>query len=191
VARYVLLFKDVMRGRYAAFAGDEALRAPALEGPVSDSDPLGPEPDPTLFDWAGNTQGYLCPALRELVRDLAAAPRSPHNLLCLGEFARQKDLDGDLLNAGAPAGELGSAPSQFPGRPFGRMDAYRQVIADPKAAPGDRAYALYRAIHCYAPAGRNECDGQGVDMAVRQRWFQTLKRDYASTVWAKASKYYW
>jgi hypothetical protein len=191
VARYILLYKDVMRGRYAAFASDAALAAPAAEAPPNPGDPLGAEPDPALFDWPGTTGGYPCANLRQLVQDLQAAPRRAHNLLCLGDFARQKDLDGDPLNASAPAGELGSAHSQFPGRSFARLDAYKLIIADPKALAADRAYALYRAINCFASVGRNRCDGVDVPLAERKRWFQTLKHDYAGSVWAADQKYYW
>jgi hypothetical protein len=191
VSRFVLLYKDVMRGRYGAFAGDAALVAPGAPPPPDPNDPEGAEPDPTLFDWPGHAQGYLCEDLHKLVKALAAAPRSPHNLLCLGEFARLKGLDGNELNASAPADELGGAPTQFPGQAFGRLDAYKLVIADAKAPANDRAYALYRAINCYASSGNNRCDGKSVPQSERASWFHTLKSDYAKSEWASALKYYW
>ncbi len=57
--------------------------------------------------------------------------------------------------------ELGGTPSDFPGKPYARLETYRAIIADPKAAPpvADKAYALYRAVRCYAPAGNNACGG--------------------------------
>jgi hypothetical protein len=192
-ARYVLLYKDVMRGRYASLASDATLAAPKAAAPPPNPD--GPaasdEPDPKLFDWAGHAQGYLCEDLRKLARALAAAPGNPHNLLCLGEFARLNGLDGNELNSGAPADELGGVPSQFPGQTFGRLDAYKRLIADPKTPAPDRAYALYRAINCFASAGNNRCDGATVPQAERARWFHTLKTDYATSEWATALKYYW
>ena len=55
----------------------------------------------------------------------------------------------------------------------------------------DRAYALFRAINCYAPSGYNSCDGQDISKDQRKQWFQTLKRSYADTQWAQRLKYYW
>jgi hypothetical protein len=189
-ASYVLLYKDVMRGRYRSFAADAALPVPKAEAPPNPDDPAA-EPDPELFAWPGHEQGYVCEDLRKLVQALAASPANPHNLLCLGEFVRLKGLDGRWLNTSAPADELGGIASQFPGRNFARLDAYKLLIADPKTPGGERAYALYRAVYCYAPAGNNECDGKGVPQSERARWFHTLKTDYAGSEWARALKYYW
>jgi len=191
VARYVLLYKDVMRGRYASFAPDAALAVPQAPPPADPNNPPADEPDFKLFDWAGHAQGYLCEDLRKLAKALAAAPSNPHDLLCLGEFARLNNLDANALNTSAPADELGGVASQFPGQTFARLDAYKLLIADAKAPPADRAYALYRAINCYAPAGQNECDGKGVAQSERARWFHTLKSDYPKSEWATALKYYW
>jgi hypothetical protein len=190
-ARYVLLYKDIMRGRYAAFASDAALAVPPLTTPPDPNDPAPAEPDPKLFDWSGHAEGYLCDDLRKLAKALAAAPANPHNRLCLGEFARLNYLDGGALNTGAPADELGGTPSLFPGQTFARLDAYKQLIADPKTPAADKAYALYRAINCFAPSGNNECDGKTVPQSERARWFHLLKGDYPKSEWAQALKYYW
>jgi hypothetical protein len=190
-ARYVLLYKDVMRGRYASFASDAALAVPAAPAPADPNNPASDEPDPKLFDWAGHAQGYICEDLRKLAKALAVAPGNAHNLLCLGEFARLNGLDGNGLNTSAPADELGGVASQFPGQTFTRLDAYKQLIADAKTPAADRAYALYRAINCYAPSGNNECDGRSVPKSERARWFHTLKGDYPKSEWATALKYYW
>jgi len=187
IARYVLLYKDIMRGRYAAFASDFALVAPA----PNPDDPSGAEDSPKLFDWAGAKDEYVCPDIHALARALAAAPSNPHNLLCLGEFTRLNDLDGDALNVSAPADELGGVASQFPGQTFGRLDAYERLIADPKTPADARAYALYRAINCYGPSGHNECDGKDVPQNERARWFHLLKTDFAKSKWAAELKYYW
>jgi hypothetical protein len=191
VAHYVLLYKDVMRGRYASFAADTALAAPPAPPPADPNNPPAEEPDFKLFAWAGHAQGYLCEDLPKLAKALAAAPRNSHNLLCLGEFARLNNLDANGLNNGAPADELGGVASQFPGQTFARLDAYKLLIADAKTPATDRAYALYRAINCYAPSGQNECDGKGVPQSERARWFHTLKTDYPKSEWAAALKYYW
>jgi hypothetical protein len=191
IALYTLLYRDVMRGRYAAFAADSALVVPKSPIPPGQGDPTGLEPDFTAVQWAGHKSGYVCEDLRALAAALAAAPQKPHNLLCLGEFVRLNGLDGAALNKNAPADELGGGPTLFPGRTFARLDAYKALIADPKTPPDDRAYALYRAVNCYAPASVNECDGGDVAKSVRAGWFHTLKTDYPKSEWALALKYYW
>jgi hypothetical protein len=189
VALYALLSKDILRGRYAAFAGDSALLVPNAPAQPNPDDPMGAEPDLKVVRWTGHKEGYLCEGLSPLTRALAAAPQNPHNLLCLGEFVRLNGLDG--MSVGPPADQLGGAPTLFPGHTFARLDAYAALVADPKTPPDDRAYALYRAINCYAPAGNNECDGKGVPQSERARWFHTLKSDYPKSAWAQALKYYW
>jgi hypothetical protein len=191
VALYTLLYKDVMRGRYAAYAADSALSVPKSPVPDGQVDPTGLEPNFKVLAWAGRQTGYVCPALGGLAKALAAAPQDPHDLNCLGDFVRLNGLDGDALNKNAPADQLGGGPTLFPGHPFARLDAYKALIADPKTPSDDRAYALYRAINCYAPSGNNECDGKDVPKAERAGWFHTLKTQYPKSAWALALKYYW
>ncbi|HZZ89536.1 MAG TPA: hypothetical protein VFE13_14495, partial [Caulobacteraceae bacterium] len=191
VSLYTLLYKDVMRGRYNAFAADSAIKVPPAPAAPNPNDPMGAEPDLKVVRWEGHKVGYLCDDIAALTRALAAAPRNPHNLLCLGEFARLNALDGDALNKSAPAAQLGGAPTLFPGRSFARLDAYEALIADARTPADDRAYALYRAINCYAPSSANECDGKDVPRAERARWFHELKSTYPKSQWAQALKYYW
>ncbi len=48
-------------------------------------------------------------------------------------------------------------------------------MANTHAPADDRAYALYRAINCYAPSGYNECGSADVPKSTRKQWFNTLK----------------
>lgn len=109
----MFLYKDLMRARYAAFAGDLAL-APL---PTAAPDPNTDEPDFTLFAWAGTHDlgDYACPALGEVAKALAANRHQAHALICLGEFARHNGLDAYPLDQRPPAAELGGAAAQFPG----------------------------------------------------------------------------
>ena len=59
------------------------------------------------------------------------------------------------------------------------------------AAKEEKAYALYRAINCYAPSGNNSCGSQEIPLSQRKGWFNTLKRQYGTSQWAKQLKYYW
>ncbi|MEJ0066292.1 MAG: DUF3142 domain-containing protein [Caulobacteraceae bacterium] len=143
-----------MRGRYAAFASDAAPAVPAAPPPADPNNPTpnnqgGDEPDPKLFDWAGHAEGYICEDLRKLAKALAAAPGAPHNLLCLGEFARLNGLDGNALNTGAPADELGGVASQFPGQTFARLERLQASDRRPEDAgrrPGLRALSRHQLL---------------------------------------------
>lgn len=68
---------------------------------------------------------------------------------------------------------------------------YQQLLDNPQSSREERAYALFRAINCYAPSAINGCDDQDIDKEQRRQWFQTLKRQYADTPWAQRLKYYW
>jgi hypothetical protein len=186
-----LLYKELTRGRYQAFAEDLALLPPA----PAEATPGYPDPDADLrpFRWDGtqDDEPYACAPLRETARALARDPKDAHDQLCVGEWVRLKDRDDDPLDKPPPAGELGGAPSQFPGGGYSRLEVYKQVLTNPEASPNDKAYALYRAVSCYAPSGYNHCSGPGVEPAQRKAWFKTLKADYAKSVWAQRLKYYW
>lgn len=97
---------------------------------------------------------------------------------------------------GSPAPSTGSrypggSQDLFAGKQRSRLDWYQQVIANPKAAKDDKAYALYRAINCYAPSGSNGCGSQDLPVSQRKTWFNTLKQQHGASQWAKQLKYYW
>lgn len=203
VALFALLHKQLARGFYADFLRDRALipagantDAGVWAFPLQQDIPVG------LFargTWAGG--GYACPALAETAGALARNPADAKAKLCLGEFYRLNGFDdyrrssdwrGEAETPAKPLEpELGSGPEQFPGKTVRRDELYAQVIADPRAPAGEKAYALYRAINCYAPGGNNSCSAAQVDLSVRRGWFQQLKRDYPASSWAKQLRYFW
>ena len=65
------------------------------------------------------------------------------------------------------------------------------MIADAKAPQDERSYALFRAVNCFATSGYNHCGSEEIPKAERQRWFLTLKKQYAQSPWAQQQKYYW
>jgi hypothetical protein len=98
----------------------------------------------------------------------------------------------DYVDAGAPGrDELGGGKPIFPGEPYSRGEIYRKLIANSATPEADRAYALYRAVNCYAPSGQNDCGGKEVAKAQRKAWHDELKAKYGSTSWAKTLRYYW
>ncbi|WP_175757660.1 hypothetical protein [Burkholderia ambifaria] len=194
-ALYTLLYKELTRAHYADFIADTALVSGAPAAPLK----------PFIASGARNDDSYVCPSAREIAAALQQNPADAKGLNCLADFVRlhppAAGLEGDAVppwmrNASAAAATrvpptLGGAPSQFAGKPYERMSSYVTVIADAQASPNDRAYALYRAINCYAPGGSNECGGKDVPKNVRKRWFDTLKTAYPGTPWARKLRYYW
>lgn len=203
LATYALLFKELTRGQYAAFGGDLGLLPHNLPtDEVWDKLGIGTDTAPALndFNWAGGTDdGFACPSIQAVAATLAKSPHAERSLMCLGEFLRIDNYDGFLLGtmptaeSGVPSQivELGTLPSQFPGVGISRLDIYKTIIADTKAEPDVRAYALYRAVNCWAPSGYNSCDSSDAPQSQRKAWFNQLKSRYGGTTWAAKLKYYW
>jgi len=199
VALSILLAKELTRGFYADFLRDLALvpreaRSDSsyfaeADGFVAPDDFLNIQ-QPTAMFTTGPLGDYGCPALRQTVATLEKSPLAPTARLCLGEFLRANGFDYFPFDQPLEQG-LGSSKPLFPGSPLVRQAIYRQVMDDPMASAEDRAYALYRAVNCYAPSGNNDCGGDAVDVAVRKGWFQRLKREYPKSRWATELKYYW
>lgn len=192
VALFTLLYKDLYLGQYDAYLQDIALLP---ETP--DTKPLYmgyayPEQTLALFRWSGeNTQEYQCPALTTLVQSLKNNPNEPKALNCLGDFVLRNGLDDFPLNEQPDENELGGTPSLFTGKPFSRLSAYQQIIADKSAPHTEQAYALFRAINCFARSGINNCDAQDIPIEQRKQWFLSLKSRYIDTPWGQSQKYYW
>ncbi|MGN7999233.1 hypothetical protein [Sphingomonas sp. 22176] len=191
VALFTLLYKEATRGSHRDFVDD--LRLIPAGAPVETEyyfDFSGSRPLPTALFAKGKKLGdYGCPAFPETQRRLAAADAKA--MLCLGEFTRVNGFDGFLLDGQPAKDELGGTPTRFAGAPYARLDAYQVVMASPAASPDDKAYALFRAVNCYAPSASNTCGGKGVELPVRKGWFQRLKRDYPKSRWAQELRYYW
>lgn len=193
IALLALLYKQLTRGDYAGFARDVALvpKDADVDGGLWDlqrqSDiPVG------LFASGTWSDGYPCPALNVTAAALARNPRDVKARLCLGDFYRLNGFDRfDAIGERPPEDELGGAADLFPGKPTPRIRFYTDIAADPSASAENRAYALYRAVKCYAPSGNNSCGGEDVALAQRKAWFERLKRDHAGSRWAKALHYYW
>ncbi len=188
-ALFTLLYKDLMRGHYRSFATDLAL----LPDPLPEKPSVPWDQSLTLFHWDGASaeSDYTCPSIREIAATLQKSPESPEGLNCLGEFILRNGLDSYALDTQPDDKQLGGTETQFPGKVYSRLDGYMHVIADAKAGRNDRAYALYRAINCFAPSQNNGCGPQEIPQNQRKQWFQTLKSRYGTTAWAKSLRYYW
>jgi hypothetical protein len=134
---------------------------------------------------------YGCGPLAQTVGVLAARPTAARERLCLAEFFRENGFDWWEYDRPLKPGSLGGTRPLFPGTPYSRLEVYKAVIADGSATPEDKAFALYRAIRCYAPTGSNSCGGTDVALAQRKAWYDRLKASYPQSQWAKSLKYYW
>lgn len=192
-ALFTLLYKQLSRGDYGGFRGNLGLvRADAPTDGLWGFEPGNAAPLGLFAKGSTAGGGFACPALIGTAATLAANPQDVHARLCLGEFWRLNNFDTFTLLDTAPSkGTLGGVANDYPGKPLARGTIYASVIADPRSAPDDRAYALFRAVNCYAPSAYNSCGGEDVPIATRKGWYDRLKREFPKSPWAQKLKYYW
>ena len=192
-ALYTLLYKGLTRGAYSEFLTDLAAVPPdaPTTGDTSPRADASASPPVGVF-LRGKSQGEIgCPPLPATAARLAADPASVRDRLCLADFVRLNDMDDDSLDKPPSKGDLGSGASAFPGAPYARSATYTAIIGDRAATADDRAYALYRAVRCYQPAGDNTCGGPATPKATRRAWYAALKRDYPGSRWARGLSLWW
>jgi len=181
-ALFTLLYKELVRGDAGGFGVTLAQFPPRG---FLEIDGLH------AFLWEGqDAPRYPCPALADTVRRLATAPDDPTSLNCVGEFFYR--FEGQLSpGTKPPPDELGGTSDGFPGKARTRLDYYLSVIANPAAQGDAEAYALYRAVNCFAASGSNHCGDQDIPKEQRKRWFDRLKQTYKDNVWGRSQKYWW
>ena len=179
-ALYSLLYKELTGGKYHAFQADLTLM------PAHPSELLQP------FAAASEDKdaGFHRPALQQVAATLEHNSSDAQCLNCVGELVRIHGVHFGQDSVPA-ATDLGGYNSLFPATSYSRLDDYMKVIANQQADGKARAYALYRAVRCYAPSGYNDCGKQEIPQSTRKLWFQTLHKEYPDSTWAKTSKYYW
>lgn len=192
-ALYTLLYKELSRGHTADFLKDLAL-VPA---------DASTEGNASLPEWADNsapplgvftrtTAGdYDCKPLKDIATRLARAPKDSKAQLCLADFFLANGFDYETLDTPPTGDVLGATPTLFKGPVYSRMTVYQSLIAGAKTPADDKAYALYRAVMCYAPSGTSSCGGKDVPQSQRKAWFMQLKKNYPNSPFAKALQYYW
>jgi len=179
-ALYSLLYKELTGGRYPAFRSDLELV------PANPSEMLAPFVAPARTTGSG----YNCPALREVAAALEHDPSDAKGLNCLGELVRVHGVHYGQATV-PPKTDLGGSDSLLAATDYSIMDGYLKVIAAKQAPADARAYALFRAVRCCATAGYNHCGKQDIPQSVRKQWFDTLHKEYPTSVWTRSSKYYW
>ena len=205
-AIFVLLYKELTRGFYADFLRDMALIPSDINTELSASSFY--RFNPYLYPYTDGApwrqplgifldsikkkkeNSYACPKLKDAATTLAKNANDVRAKMCVAEFIRLNDGDMFMLDYDTEW-DIKNDFNLFPGKPYSRLTVYRSVIADPKASPEDKAYALYRAVYCYGPSGYNACGGEEAEPAQRKAWFTQLKKKYPQSEWAKKLKYYW
>ena len=189
-AIYTLLSKSLVHQQFELFKQSYAFmpkNAMQYQGYNSDNEQLKNKPDFSNFIWNGAhiTPQLKCSNLETLVNQLAQTPKDSLLNVCLGEYFRSEQ--------GYSLQQLSyneKQTSNFSGKIFARGQIYQDLIKS--SSKSDlQAYALYRAIQCYAPSGINDCGGNDANKSVRKQWFDKIKTDYPNTSWAKSLKYYW
>jgi len=198
LALFILLYKQLTRGRYEDFVIDAQLvpeKANTHNHYISELEPDSKIPVGIFRDgiWS---DGYPCPSISITSGQLAfnkskgtldsnqkKNSQYAKALLCLGDFYRLNNIDR-LLDR-----QFSKEPS--PSKTIRRGNFYSNLINDPSVDSNDKAYALYRVIKCYAPSGNNSCGGESVNQAQRKDWFKLLKGKYGKSKWAKELNYYW
>ncbi len=183
-ALYRLFTRDLVQGRFKGFLDDIALLppvpAPNAEGKVVDKF--------EAFRWDGSKEGFVCPGLVPTAKKLVANPKDVQGRLCLGDFFLTTSVS-DIGTVDKEA--LGGTGTLFAGAIVARHDFYTDIMKSPAAKRDEKAYALFRAVHCYEPVHINGCGGKDVNLATRKAWHDELKAKYGDTQWAKELRYYW
>lgn len=183
-ALFRLFARDLTQGHFKGFLEDIKL-LPAKLAQDADGNPYDYF---EAFRWQGSKEDYICPDLIEVAKLLNANEKSIQGRLCFGDFIRAY---GDFSLAPVEKVELGGTGTLFSGKQIYRQDFYIDIMKNPKATHQEKAYALFRAVHCYEPTHSNDCGGDDVSEGQRKKWFNELKAKYADTSYAKELHYYW
>jgi hypothetical protein len=132
---------------------------------------------------------FVCPSWSSVLTDLTGEDPSPRNQICLGERLRTLE-DHIYLNIYSDE-ELGGTDDGFGKRDLTRLELYLPLIDNPAVKGEDEAYALRRAIYCFATTGSNHCGNEDIPIETRKYWFNKLKKEYKNSEWSIKQKYYW
>lgn len=195
---YLILYKDLLSKHYDDFLEDSSLLITDNKLETTTLHDVSKAKNETLELFSNpipNHEEYSCPSPIILANVLKNHPQNAKALNCLGEFSDYYRLPytNYMLNNYNTASEaLGTnKPTEFGKNLHLRLEGYQQVINDPDAPEDDKAYALYKAIRCFANSGYNRCDGRDIPQAERKKWFRLLQSTYSKTSWAKLQKIYW
>jgi len=133
---------------------------------------------------------FKCPNWSNVLAELSKDEASPHALLCLGE--RLRTLEDGFIKPDTPyPDDLGHTDDGFNIKSLTRLSLYTAVIGNASAKSDDKAFALRRALYCFARTGYNHCGEEEIPVEQRKAWFKELKSKYKNSPWSIKQKYYW
>lgn len=193
---YLILYKDLLSQHYDDFLEDtNLLTSNQLDTAPIENISLNGKAYLTLFsEPIPSHPEYPCPSPIILANILKLNPKEARSLNCLAEFRQFYKLPYNhyMLPLPIDMNELGTNnPTAFGQYLYSPLKGYQLVIDDKNASEEDKAYALYKAIRCFASTGYNQCDKQIIPQTKRKEWFQQLHTKYAKTTWAKQQSIYW
>ena len=207
-ARYALLAKSLIHGRYGNYLTYKQSYLPKNAqkylGYDSKDETLKYLPEFSEFNWQGKkiSPSINCQDLTTTVTRLSQNSKDRLQKICFAEFMYDTSVtyyltdydqsyhSSDQSIPGYRYPYLGDIPSRFKGQELNRLDIYQSAFASNQNDELS-AYALHRAIGCFASSGNNQCSGENVDISVRKAWFKRLKSDFKNTSWAQNQQYYW
>lgn len=197
---YLLLYKDLLSGQYQDFLTDSSLLVTSGVDNVQlrAISKRGHSKLELFSNAIPSHPNYSCPSPIILANILKLNDEDPRALNCLGEFKAFYQLPfthyipaSSLVNQNF-SGALGTnRPTDFGANLYSPLTGYQWVINNPLAEDEDKAYALFKAIRCFANNGINRCDKQTIPHKERRQWFILLHTKYAKTLWAKKQTLYW
>lgn len=159
-----------------------------------------------VINWTKYSVAH-CPTLVDTVNALIKQANSATLLNCYGDYLHELSLDNYAQNNSVPASYttgfdlknyyldtaviIKSFADDFSGNTYSSLDFYNEVIAQNGANEEAQAYALHRAVSCFATAAYNHCGKQDIAPQQRKAWFERLKTEFKDSQWAKKQKYYW
>jgi hypothetical protein len=133
---------------------------------------------------------FTCQKWSKVLADLNSDKVPPQALLCLGE--RLRTLEDSFIKPLVPyKDELGKSDDNFNCKSLTRLPLYLAVIDNDSAKDDDKAFALRRALYCFATSGYNHCGTEEIPAEKRKDWFIKLKSEYKKSPWSIKQKYYW
>jgi hypothetical protein len=183
VALAALLNKELLSKQYKALLEHQQKYAPLKLDNIDGLDVLRNE---TI----SSDDNFHCPKWSKVLADLSGTKPPPRALLCLGE--RLRNLEDGSINPREPYKyQLGNTNDGFDIKRLTRLSLYLAIIGNTAAQGEDEAFALRRALYCFATSGYNHCGEEEIPVEQRKAWFTKLKSKYKSSPWSIKQKYFW
>jgi hypothetical protein len=183
VALAALLHKELLSKQYKALLAHQHKYAPLKLENIDGLEVL-------RHETISSDENFNCPKWSKVLADLNGDKPPPRALLCLGERLRTLE-EGSITPHTPYQDQLGHADDGFNIKRLTRLSLYLAIIGNTSAQGEDEAFALRRALYCFATSGYNHCGPEEIPVEQRKAWFTKLKSKYKSSPWSLKQKYFW